>query len=108
MQPTFLGKITVASAGTPVPLITDTAVRACKILVATIPGLTGNIYFGGAAMNEGTLGGVMIKFNAPAVPGQPDNFILQTQYGRNSLRVSDYFIDASVSGEGALITYFQT
>jgi len=27
---------------------------------------------------------------------------------RNSLRVSDYFIDASVSGEGALVTYFQT
>ena len=108
MQPTFLGKITVASAGTPVPLTTDTTVRACKILVATIPGLTGNIYFGGAAMNQGTLGGVMIKFNPPAVPGQPDHFILQTQDGRNSLRVSDYFIDASVSGEGALVTYFQT
>jgi hypothetical protein len=50
----------------------------------------------------------MIKFNPPAVPGQPDHFILQTQDARNSLRVSDYFIDASVSGEGALVTYFQT
>jgi len=108
MQPTFLGKITVASAGTPVPLITDTTVRACTILVAAIPGLTGNVYFGGAAMNQGTLGGVMIKFNAPAALGQPDQFLLQTQDGSNSLRVSDYFIDASVSGEGALVTYFQT
>jgi hypothetical protein len=76
--------------------------------VATIPGLTGNVYFGGAALNQSTLAGVMIKFNAPAVLGQPDHFILQTQDGRNSLRVSDYFIDASVSGEGALVTYFQT
>lgn len=108
MQPIFLGKVTVVSAGTPVPLSTDTTVRACTILVATIPGLTGNIYFGGAAINQGTLGGVMIKFNPPAVPGQPDHFILQTQDARNSLRVSDYFIDASVSGEGALVTYFQT
>jgi hypothetical protein len=108
MQPTFLGKITVASAGTPVPLSTDATIRACTILVATIPGLTGNVYFGGAALNQSTLAGVMIKFNAPAVLGQPDYFILQTQDGRNSLRVSDYFIDASVSGEGALVTYFQT
>jgi len=52
MQPTFLGKITVASAGTPVPLITNSTVRACKIQVATIPGLTGTIYFGGAAINQ--------------------------------------------------------
>ena len=50
----------------------------------------------------------MIKFNAPAVLGQPDHFILETQDARNSLRVSDYFLDASVSGEGALVTYFQT
>ena len=75
MQPTFLGKLTVASAGTPVPLSTDAAVRACTILVATVPGLTGNIYFGGAAMNQSTLAGVMVKFNAPAVLGQPDHFI---------------------------------
>ena len=108
MQPTFLGKVTVATAGAPVPLSTDTTLRACKILVATIPGLTGNIYFGGAAINQSTMSGVMIKFNPPAVPGQPDHFILQTQDARNSLRVSDYFIDASVSGEGALVTYFQT
>jgi len=108
MQPTFLGTVTVASAGTPVPLSTDATVRACTILVATIPGFTGNIYFGGAALNQGTLAGVMIKFNAPAVLGQPDHFILQTLDARNSLRVSDYFIDASVSGEGALVTYFQT
>ncbi len=108
MQPTFLGKVTVATAGTPVPLTTDTTVRACTILVATIPGLTGNIYFGGAALNQATLAGVMIKFNAPAVLGQPDHFILQTQDARNSLRVSDYFIDASVNGEGVLVTYYQT
>ena len=108
MQPTFLGIVTVASAGTPVPLSTDTTVRACTILVATIPGFNGNIYFGGATLNPGTLAGVMIKFNAPAVLGQPDHFILQTQDARNSLRVSDFFIDASVSGEGALVTYFQT
>lgn len=59
-------------------------------------------------MNQATPGGVMIKFNPPAVPGQSDHVVLQTQDARNSLRVPDYFLDASVSGEGAPIAYFQT
>jgi len=108
MQPTFLGIVTVAVAGTPVPLGVDPHLRACTIVVATIPGLTGNIFFGGAGLNQSTLSGVMFKFNPPAVPGQPEHFILQSQDASNSLRISDYFLDATVNGEGALVTYFQT
>ncbi|HLM99550.1 MAG TPA: hypothetical protein VK335_09730 [Bryobacteraceae bacterium] len=108
MQPTFLGKVTVASAGTPVPLSTDLTVRACAILVATIPGLTGNVFLGGAGLNQTTLHGVMVQFNAPAAQGPADQFLLASEDATNSLRVADYFLDASVSGEGALVTYFQT
>jgi|SRR5579863_1156162 len=108
MQPTFLGVVTVASAGTPVPLSTDPALAACAILVATIPDLTGNIYFGGVNLNQTTLAGVMIKFNPPSSAGMPDHFLLQSEDAKNSLRVSDYWLDAAVSGAGALITYFQT
>ena len=107
MQPTFLGKVTVAAAGTPVPLSADPTLHACAILVATIPGLTGNVYLGGAGLNQNTLADVMIKFNAPAVPGLPDHFFVRAPGAANSLRVADYFIDASVGGEGALVTYFQ-
>ena len=108
MQPTFLGKVAVISAGTPVPLSHDPNLRACAILVATIPGLTGNIFVGGAGLNQATLQGVMIQFNAPAALGPADQFTLASEDARNSLRVADYFLDASVSGEGALVTYFQT
>ena len=108
MQPTFLGKVTVASAGTPVPLSTDLTLRACAILVSTIPGLTGNVYFGGAGLDRNTLAQVMIKFNAPSVSGTADSFLLEARDGHNALQVSEYFLDASVSGEGALVTYFQT
>jgi hypothetical protein len=108
MQPTFLGKVTVASAGTPVPLSTDITLRACAILVSTIPGLTGNVYLGGAGLDQNTLAGVMIKFNAPSVVGPPDSILVEAPGGRNALQVSEYFLDASVSGEGALVTYFQT
>lgn len=108
MQPTYLGRVTVVSAGTPVPLSTDPTLRACAILVATIPGLTGNVYLGGAGLNQTSLASVMIKFNAPSVSGPPDFFMLETGGGHNSLQVSEYFLDVSVSGEGALVTYFQT
>lgn len=107
MQPTFLGKMTVAAAGTPVPLSADPTLRACAILVATIPGLTGNVYLGGSGLDQNSLDGVMIKFNAPSVFGPPDSFLLEARGGRNSLQVSEYFLDVSVSGEGALVTYFQ-
>lgn len=98
----------MASAGTPVPLATDPKVRACAILVATIPGLTGNIFLGGASLSQNTLQNVMIQFNAPTAQGPPDQFVLASKDARNSLRVADYFLDVSVSGEGALVTYFQT
>ena len=108
MQPTFLGKVTVASAGTPVPLSTDSTLRACAILVATIPGLTGNVYLGGSGLDQNTLARVMVKFNAPSVFGPPDSFLVEARGGVNALQVSEYYLDASVSGEGALVTYFQT
>jgi len=108
MQPTFLGKVTVTSAGTPAPLSNDPTLRACAILVATIPGLTGNIFLGGADLNQATLQGVMIQFNPPTAQGPPDQFLLASEDARNSLCLADYFLDASVSGEGALVTYFQT
>jgi hypothetical protein len=108
MQPTFLGKVTVASAGTPAPVTVDTAIRACKLLFVTIPGLIGNIYVGGANLNQNTLQGMMIKFNAPGSAGEPDYFEIESPDGSNSLHPSDYWLDASVDGEGLLVTYFQT
>lgn len=72
MQPPFLRKITMTSAGTPVRLLADPAVRVCAILVASIPGLTGNLYLGGAGLNQNTLNGVMLQFNAPGAQGPAD------------------------------------
>jgi len=54
-----------------------------------------------------TLAGVMIKFNAPGGVGAPGYFELGTGDGRNSLRICEYYLDAALSGEGLLVTYFQ-
>ena len=108
MQPTFLGKISTPSAGSPVQLVTDRSVGACRILFIIIPGFTGNIYVGGANMNTATLEGVLIQFNRPAMAGQPDHFAIDAPRGTNALVVSDYWVAASVAGGGVLVTYFQS
>jgi hypothetical protein len=108
MEPNFLGKISAPSAGVPVQLISDNTIRACKIVFVTIPGLSGNIYVGGANLNVTTLAGVLIKFNPPSTVGLADSFNIESESGSNSLVVSDYWLAASAPGEGALVTYFQT
>jgi hypothetical protein len=108
MEPNFLGKITAPSAGVPVQLTSDNTIRACKIVFVTIPGLSGNIYVGGANLDTTTLAGVLIKFNPPSAVGLSDSFTVESERAVNSLVVSDYWLAASVAGEGALVTYFQT
>ena len=108
MQPNFLGKISTPSAGSPIQIITDRTVGACKILFVIIPGFAGNIYVGGANMNTATLEGVLIKFNRPGTAGLPDHFAIDEPRGANSLVVSDYWIAASEAGGGVLVTYFQS
>jgi len=108
MEPIFLGKISAPTAGVPVQLTSDNTVRACKIVFVTIPGLSGNIYVGGASLNTATLAGVLIKFNPPSTVGLSDSFTIESESATNSLVVSDYWLTASVAGEGALVTYFQT
>ena len=108
MEPNFLGKISAPTAGAPVQLTADSSIRACKIVIVTIPGLSGNIYIGGPNLNITTLAGVLIKFNPPSTVGLSDSFAIESERGSNSLVVSDYWLAVSVSGEGALVTYFQT
>ena len=49
-----------------------------------------------------------IKFNPPSTVGLADSFNIESERGSNSLVLSDYWLAASVPGEGALVTYFQT
>ena len=108
MEPIFLGKVSAPAAGVPVQLTADNTIRANKIVFVTIPGLSGNIYVGGANLNTSTLAGVLIKFNPPSAVGLSDSFTIESETATNSLVVSDYWLAASVAGEGALVTYFQT
>ncbi len=98
MTMTTLGRLNVATPGTPVPLATDPAITASKLFVQAVPGLTGKTYLGSGTMTKATLAGVARVLS----PG--DSFLLESQDGADSIRVKDYAIDADVAGEGLLVT----
>ena len=101
-----LGRVNVATPGTPVPLSIDPTVHASKLFFQVIPGLTGKTYAGVPSMAKATLAGVARVLWPNATGGFSETFEIETQDGENSIRVMDYAIDADVAGEGLLVTYW--
>jgi hypothetical protein len=102
-----MGRINVSVPGTPVPLTADLTVTASKVFFQVIPGLTGKTYIGMLSMTKGTLAGVARILWPNTAGGFSETFYIETQDGRDSIRLADYAIDADVAGEGLLITYWQ-
>jgi hypothetical protein len=106
MTQTSLGRVNVSVPGTPAPLSTDPAQVASKLFFQVIPGLTGKTYIGNPGMNKSTLNGVSRILWPNASGGFSDQFFLEAQDGRDSIRLSEYAIDVDVAGEGLLVTYW--
>jgi hypothetical protein len=102
-----LGRINVPAPGTPVPLTTDHTVTAAKVFFQVIPGLTGKTYVGTPSMTKGTLAGTARILWPNSTGGFSETFYIETQDGRDSIRLADYAVDADVAGEGLLVTYWQ-
>jgi hypothetical protein len=100
MTMTTLGRVNVATPGTPVPLATDPSITASKLFVQAVPGLTGKTYLGAHTMSKTTLAGVA------RVLSSGDSFFLESQDGADTIRLKDYAIDADVAGEGLLVSYW--
>jgi|SRR5882762_11306715 len=103
MTVTTLGRVNVATPGTPVPLSSDPAARACKIFFQVIPGLTGKGYIG---MTRATLAGVVRVLWPNPTGGISDSFFIQSQEDSDVLNLSAYYIDMDVAGEGLLVSYW--
>jgi hypothetical protein len=101
-----MGRINVATPGTPVPLSTNPTVTASKLFFQVIPGLTGKTYVGNPAMTKATLAGTARVLWPNASGGFSETFYIESQDGENSIRVMDYAVDADVAGEGLLVTYW--
>ena len=101
-----LGRINVATPGTPVQLSANTTLRASKIFFQVIPGLTGKGYIGKGGMVRATLANVMRVLWPNAAGGFSDSFFVESNQDSDVLNLSEYYIDMDVAGEGLLVTYW--
>src|SRR5712692_6870314 len=106
MNVTALGRVNVATPGTPVQLSTDTTLRASKIFFQVIPGLTGKGYIGKSGMVRATLANVIRVLWPNTAGGFSDSFFLESNQDADSLNLSEYYVDMDVAGEGLLVTYW--
>lgn len=106
MTVTALGRVNVATPGTPVPLSTDPTARASKIYFQVIPGLTGKGYIGTSGMVRATLVNVVRVLWPNSGGGFSDSFFLESQGDGDVLNLSQYYIDMDVAGEGLLVSYW--
>ena len=106
MTLTCLGKVTVPTPGTPVPINPSIVATASILAVQTIPGLTSKIYIGQQTMNKATLAGVFRILWPNPSGGICDQFVLSDESGVDGIRLAEYYIDVDVAGEGALVGYW--
>ena len=106
MTVTALGRVNVATPGTLVPLSTNTNQLVSKIFVQVVPGLTGKGYLGTAAMVRSTLSGVVRVLWPNTAGGLSENLMIESSDGRNSLALSQYYVDMDVANEGLLVSYW--
>src|SRR5579864_5437509 len=93
-----LGRINVATPGTPVQLSANAALRASKIFFQVIPGLTGKGYIGKSGMVRATLANVMRVLWPNSSGGFSDSFYIQSQQDSDVLNLSEYCVDMDVAG----------
>jgi len=100
--------VTVANSGTPTQVTADSSVWAVKIAVQQNPANTGRILIGKAGLNKTTLANVLVQLAATgtAVTAVPSYWTVESQDTTNRLRLADYWLDAEVNGESALVAYW--
>jgi hypothetical protein len=107
MTLTSLGRVNVASPGTPVALSTDPKLRVSKLFFQSVPGLTGKCYIGAPAMSSSALSQVTRVLVPATATAIADQFEISAKDGRDSIYLTQYAIDADVAGEGLLVSYWQ-
>ena len=102
-----LGKKTVTTAGTIIQLTSGT-LNVNGFFVEALPGNTGYIYVGLSTLVASTLVGCLFIIGKPpatAGPGPIPFYFIQSNVSMAPLDLSTIYLDASVNGEGALISY---
>lgn len=98
-----LGKLTVASAGTPIPL-TATKTLCHSVLIEVLSTNVGKIYIGTSALNSSTLVGTVAILGIPTSAILPV-FTMGLSYAPNPINIANLYIDADNSGDGVIVSY---
>lgn len=107
MQFVSLGKIAVPTAGQPVQVST-TRLMVRGFRVSSVPGATGRMYFGVAGLKASTRAGLLKDLAAPAtgVNSIVDSYERDPGEHTNLTDLSQFYVDADVSGEGPVVSYW--
>ncbi len=97
-----LGKINVASAGTPVR-VTATSTPCYGLIVTPVIGNAGATHFGTSTLVKSTLVGVIKTFLKPAATGASDTLQINAPEG-NLLNAADFWVDAETTSDGLLVS----
>jgi hypothetical protein len=109
MKAYSLGKIAVPTPGTPVRVTTDNSLLVSRIVFTAVAAAndqvaTGWVSIGLANFVRTTGVGLITTLRPPGAGLQHGRIeIAETE---NSIQLSDYWVDASVAGEGAIVAYW--
>ncbi len=107
MKAYSLGKIKVTSPGTPVGVSSDRSLRVACLRFQAVIGEAGRVFLGVKSMNKNTGSGLIKEYwPTGAGGGVADEFEVVSPDGTNSLRPSDYYVDANSPGEGLIVSYW--
>lgn len=102
-KPTSLGKITVTNAGTIVQ-VSSSSKPAQLITISQNPANTGKIFIGLSTLVASTRVGVLFILPIPTVNVLP-SFTLQWPDAHAMFDLQDFWLDADVNGEAAIVSY---
>lgn len=105
MTPVSLGRVNVATPGTAVRLAAG-RLKCAKIRVNVVGGLTGKVFIGTSDINGTTMEGVIAELSPVAADALDRSFEITSNRDADVLDLSAYWIDASVAGEGLIVSYW--
>ena len=102
MQP-FCVVVPVPNAGTPVRLTTDDSIACVSLLIKALASNAGPSVYVGRAANFNAVSGANLIAD---INGGDQSFLIQASDGANRIIPAQYWLDAAVSGDKLIVTYW--
>ena len=102
MQP-YCVVVPVPNAGTPVRLTSDDSIACVSLLIKALASNAGPSVYVGRSANFNAVSGANLIAD---INGSDQSFLIQASDGANRIIPSQYWLDAAVSGDKLIVTYW--